>query len=355
MRKKKKVFWVTCLLLILALLGITMLGGCDSNKSATINAQNNAKGKKPVIALSNSYYGNIWRKQMVDSFEKAAKKAKAEGLISDYIILNGDGTVNQQMAQLNDLILKKVDAICINAASPTALNGLIAKAEKAGITVISFDSVVTEPNAYKFNFDFKKQGRDVAQYVVDRLKGHGNVIIVRGVAGSAPDADMYEGNMSVLKKYPGIHVVAVVQGQCTTSITESKISSILPSLPKVDAVLCQGGGDDYGVVQAFKAAKRPMPIITGSGSAEFIRWWIEEYKKNGYETYSENSGPSIGGAVFWVALNILNGMKAPKEMIAPNVVITKDNLMDYADLPPNTIAAPDFSNEWIQKHIFNKK
>ena len=96
-----------------------------------------ASADKPVIALSNSYYGNIWRHQMVEAFEAAAKQAKAAGLISDYIIQNGDGSVSQQNSQLAELILKGVDAIAVDAASETAENGIIQKACHAGIKVIS--------------------------------------------------------------------------------------------------------------------------------------------------------------------------------------------------------------------------
>ena len=35
-----------------------------------------------MIAPANSYYGNTWRHQMVQSFEAAAKRAKAQGLIA---------------------------------------------------------------------------------------------------------------------------------------------------------------------------------------------------------------------------------------------------------------------------------
>jgi ribose transport system substrate-binding protein len=55
-----------------------------------------ASPNKPVIALSNAYCGNAWRHQMAQAFEEAAKRAKADGQIADYIVLNGDGTVSQQ-------------------------------------------------------------------------------------------------------------------------------------------------------------------------------------------------------------------------------------------------------------------
>jgi ribose transport system substrate-binding protein len=50
-----------------------------------------ATPQAPVIALSNAYYGNTWRHQMVEAFEAAAKQAKTEGKIADYIVTNGDG------------------------------------------------------------------------------------------------------------------------------------------------------------------------------------------------------------------------------------------------------------------------
>ena len=56
---------------------------------------------KYVIGLSNSYFGNTWRKQMVETFSNAAEEAKKADYISNYQIQNGDGTVNAQIAQIN--------------------------------------------------------------------------------------------------------------------------------------------------------------------------------------------------------------------------------------------------------------
>ena len=108
-----------------------------------------ASADKPVIALSNAYYGNTWRHQMVDAFESSAKEAKAAGKIADYVVLNGDGSVAQQNSQIAELILKGVDAIAVDAASETAVNGVIEKACKAGIKVVSFDSIASAPCNYQ--------------------------------------------------------------------------------------------------------------------------------------------------------------------------------------------------------------
>src|SRR5699024_7978389 len=110
-----------------------------------------ASSDAPVIALANSYYGNTWRQQMVGAFKAAAEKAKEEGEISDFMVLNGDGSVTQQNSQLAGLILKRVDAIVIDAASKTGNNGMIEKACKAGIVVVSFDSIASAPCNFRLN------------------------------------------------------------------------------------------------------------------------------------------------------------------------------------------------------------
>jgi ribose transport system substrate-binding protein len=252
---------------------------------------------------------------MVEAFEASAKEAKAAGKIADYVILNGDGSVAQQNSQLAELILKGVDAIVVDAASETAVNGTIEKACAAGIKVVTFDSVASAPCNYQLNFDFKGYKQEEAEWVFKELGGKGNVLQVRGVKGSAPDNDMFNAQAVALKKYPDVKVVATVYGQATASVAQSAIANVLPSLPHVDAVLGQGGSDDFGIAQAFDqfggAYKDKPPIIEGGGSTDFIKWWSAK-SASGYTTISMNTTPGIGGAAFWLGLALVKGAEAPE-------------------------------------------
>ena len=318
-----------------------------------------AQEKKPVIALSNAYYGNTWRHQMVESFQQAAEQAKKQGLVADVIVLNGDGSVAQQMAQMSDLILKHVDAIALNAASETALNGIVAKACAAGIKVVAFDSIVSAPCSYKVNFAFDKYPIEVVDYIAGKIGGKGNAIIVRGVKGSAPDFTMHDAYVAGLKKYPDIKVVATVYGEATGAIAQQAISGILPSMPHIDAVFAQGGGDDIGIAQAFEQFggdyATHLPIISGGGGSDFIHWWADQSKRNGYSTISLNTTPGIGGAVFWLSLDILQGATPPNYMIMPVARVTQENLADYATMKPGTIVSPSYTNDWVKQNLITQK
>lgn len=309
----------------------------------------------PVVALSNSFFGNTWRQQMVTAFEQAGEEAKSKGLIGSYIVMNGDGSVVQQQAHMAELILRGVDVITINSASETALNGVIEEACAAGIKVISFDSIASAPCNYQLNFDFKGYKQTQARAALDLAGGKGNAIVVRGVAGSAPDAAMYEAQMEVLKDYPDVKVVAEVYGQATAAVAQSAIANVLPSLPKVDVVLAQGGSDDIGIAQAFLQAggayAEKMPVIEGGGGTDFVKWWAEENKRTGYQTVSMNTTPGIGGAAMWLAVAMLKGAEPPKEMIMPVATVDAANLQDYADLPAGMIISPSYSLEWVQENL----
>ena len=315
-----------------------------------------AKKKGFVVALSNSFYGNSWRKQMVDTMQVAAKEAKEKGWISDFIVANGDGTENTQIAQLNSLILQNVDAILINAASLTGLNGVIAKAHEKGIKVMAFDSIVSSPYAYKIEFDFNAIGSIQAKYIVDRFKGNAKVLVGRGILGSAPETAIYESMMKVLKANPGIQIIGEVDTEADNAKGQSAIANVLPSLSQVDAVVEEGG---YGAVQAFVSAKRPVPVVIGSNRAEFVKWWIEEKAKSGYETISLSTEPSIGAIAFWLTVHILQGDKVP-EMVAqpyqlPMVAVTNATVDQYKDIQPGTVIAQTYTNQWVIDNILNRK
>jgi ribose transport system substrate-binding protein len=164
--------------------------------------------------------------------------------------------------------------------------------------------------------------------------------------------------MKVLQKYPDIKVVATVYGQATGSVAQAAVSNVLPSLPTVDAVLAQGGGDDFGIAQAFEQYGGPyaekMPIIAGGGSSNFIHWWIEQNKKNGYTTISLNTTPGIGGAAFWVALDMLQGEKVPGYMIMPVARVDQSNLAEFADMKPGEIVSPTYSNDWVKQNLLSQ-
>jgi ribose transport system substrate-binding protein len=302
-----------------------------------------------VIALSNSFIGNSWRKKMVGDFTQVAREAMSKGQIKDFVVVNADNTVSQQLAEMDGLILKHVGAIVLDAASPTALNGVIAKAHQVGIPVVSFDGTVTSPDSYNVFYDFVGLGKHIGTYIAQRLKGKGNVLTVRGVAGTIIDTQEYQGWTQALSGYPNIKVVGTVYGNWDDATAQSAVARILPSLPRVDAVIIDGGG--FGVAQAFAAAKRPTPIIYLGNRGSELQWWWKEHQRNGYTTESSSTAPGSSTAAFWVAVNLLKGVTFPHQLQMQFLTITQADLARYKDLPFNDVADTIYTNAWVLAHF----
>jgi ribose transport system substrate-binding protein len=251
--------------------------------------------KKFRIALSNSYIGNKWRIEMENLFKAACKMPPYSQQV-DCSVYNSGNDVSKQSQQISNLISQGVDAIVLNAASPTGLNGIIAQACARKILVVSYDNVVTAPCALKVNTDQYKFGQQLAQYLVDKLHGKGNVIMVTGVAGTHVDEERNRGADAVFKKNPGMKVVGRYTGMWDSATAQRNTASQLPSLPKIDGIWCQGGTD--GVLKAFIAAKRGLPVTAGEAENGFRKFMT------GYLGHKLPAGLSFGQPPFLVLVSL---------------------------------------------------
>jgi ribose transport system substrate-binding protein len=304
---------------------------------------------KKKIALSNNFAGNSWRQAMLKSWDKVTKDAVSKGVVEQApSFTTAENQATEQAAQIQNLILQGFDAIVINAASPTALNGAVKQACDAGIVVVSFDGIVNEPCAYRIAVDFKKLGEMQIDYFVGRgLKG--NLLEVRGLAGVFVDDEIHQGTLDGVKKHPEYKIVGSVHGNWTQTVAQKEVAGILSTLPPITAVATQGG-DGYGTAQAFKAAGRPTPVIFLGNRYDELQWWAEQRKANGYETMSASIAPGSSTFAFWVAQQVLAGAKVPKEMTLPISSVSQKTLDDALK---TTEAGGVVNVEYSQKEVID--
>ena len=278
------------------------------------------------IALSNNYAGNSWRQAMLRSWDKVAKQAVADHIVAAAdAFTTADKEVPTQAAQLQNLILQGYNAIVIDAASPDALNGAVKAACAAGITVVSFDGTVSAPCAYRVGIDYAGSGREEVDYLAKRFPQGGDLLEIRGLAGTSIDNLIHQGIMEGLKAHPNFKIVASVTGNWDEATAQKAVATVLPSLPKITAVVDQGG-DGYGAAQAFMAAGRKVPVIIMGNRQVELAWWKQQHAKTGYETWSASIPPGGVTLAFWVAQQILDGKKVPHEIIFPALSVDQAQL-----------------------------
>lgn len=317
-------------------------------------AQSDTSGKR--IALSNNYAGNSWRQAMLQTYEGTAKQAVADGIVAAAdAYTTSENQATEQAAQIQNMILQGYDAIVLNAASPTALNGAVKEACDAGVTVVSFDGIVTEPCAWRIAVDFAAMGKEEVDYLASRLPDGGKLLEIRGLAGVFVDDEISKGIHDGVSEHKQFEIVGSVHGDWAQDVAQKAVAGILPSLPEVVGVVTQGG-DGYGAAQAFKAAGRPTPLIVLGNRQDELKWWAEQRDANGYETLSLSIAPGVASLAFWVAQQVLAGQEVPKDLTVPFLKITQDTLdASLATTPEGSVANVTYTLEDAQNVISGAK
>lgn len=306
-----------------------------------------------VIGFSNSYNGNTYRQAMEGYLKQTAEELKKSGDVKELIIAESNQNNSTQIQQIQNFILQGVDAIIVDPGSGTALNGAIQEASDAGIPCVIINDGPVSSKAdlcYQINFDTIAQMGFLTDYVCKAIGGRGSIIELRGTAGAEFDNIAHQGVLNVLKNYPDVKVVAEIYTDWTGSKAQSELASVLPTLGKVDGIVTQGG-DSYAAVQAFLSAGLELPVIGGDNRGYFLKWWANEAPK-GYDTVSVSSNPWDGATGLYVAIDILNGLNVPKEMIHPFGVITKDEVQQYANVADEAICAPTYDWDWVRENLY---
>jgi ribose transport system substrate-binding protein len=305
------------------------------------------------IALSNNYAGNSWRQAMLRSWDKVTKPAVEQGIVAAAdAFTTAENQVTEQAAQIQNLVLEGYDAIVLNAASPDALNGAVKEACDAGVIVVSFDGIVTEPCAWRIAVDFHQMGKDEVLYLTEKLPEGGNLLEIRGLAGVFVDDAISGGIHEGVAENPQFAVVGSVHGDWDQAKAQAAVAGILPSLPDDIVAVVTQGGDGYGAAQAFAAAGRDMPVIIMGNRQDELQWWSEQKAASGYETMSVSIAPGVSTLAFWVAQQILDGKEVPKDLTVPFLRIDQDNLEEnLANTEAGGVANVEYTLEDAQAVI----
>jgi len=293
---------------------------------ALLSAPALADTSKMKIAFSNNYAGNSWRQAMLKSYEAVTKKAVADKVVAaSDIFTTADKEVPTQAAQIQNLILQGYNAIVINAGSPDALNGAVKQACDAGIVVVSFDGIVTEPCAYRVVVDFKAMGKEEVEQMAKFQPKGGNLLEIRGLAGTSIDDAIHNGILDGVKAHPEFKIVGSVTGDWDQTTAQKAVATVIPSLPPIVGVVDQGG-DGYGAAQAIAAAGKPRPTIIMGNRQDELQYWKEQKAKDGYQTWSASIAPGVSSLAFWVAQQVLDGRKdIPHDLLVPYLAFDQNN------------------------------
>jgi ribose transport system substrate-binding protein len=216
----------------------------------------------PVIGiLPKTIIGDVFMKNMADA---AVAKGKALGAKVEVLSVSGHEAVEEQVAAVETLISRKVDAIILAAIDSKGLSSVVNQATAAGIPVILVDSAVEGANFVAVvQTDNVAASNLAADYAAALLSGHGKVAQLEGEIASETAQLRKKGFHEGIAKYKNIELVASITGHWTTPGAVDATEAILKGNPDVNLIFASSDLMAVGAASVLEREGRKDVLVVG--------------------------------------------------------------------------------------------
>lgn len=262
---------------------VFMLAACGGGNAGGTDGGAGGEGNKGSVGVSMPTKSS---ERWVNDGANMKKEFEALGYSVD--LQYAEDVIENQVAQIENMITKGVEVLVIAAIDGESLTDVLQKAADQDIKVIAYDRLIknSEHVSYYATFDNFKVGVLQASYLEEKLglkegKGPFNIELF---AGSPDDNNAYfffDGAMSVLKPYIDSGKLVVKSGQTQMeqvatlrwdgATAQARMDNLLSAnyaSDTVHAVLSPYDGISIGIISSLKGvgygtADKPMPVISG--------------------------------------------------------------------------------------------
>lgn len=264
---------------------------------------------------------------------KAAADFEAEDKdVEFFVVASSSGS--KQVGDVEDLMIKGIDALVILPHNPATLQKVIEEAYGDGIYTVVVDRELSHPAQNVFIAgDNAGLGRVGGQWLAKEMSGKGNVVVIEGLQIPI-NKQRVDAFNEVMADYPNIKILDSQPGDWSTQKALSVMENFLQKHPKIDAVWCQDDDMLKGVLKAIEESGRTdiKTVLGGAGSKDILEM-IQHNSKivRATVTYSPSMIASgIALAVHGVKKEKIGHLyHEPSRVILGADLVTKENVADY--------------------------
>jgi ribose transport system substrate-binding protein len=304
----------------------------------SLHSHGAAAAEKFKIFLSMSYIGNDWQAEAANMVKAMAAHKDFKNKVDLEVQVAGPNA-QRQIQQINAMVQAGAKAIVVYPISPTALNAVVHNACAKGVVIIAYDAAITEPCAYNVTINQEEAGRVTAEWLVKKLDGKGNIVVITGVPGTSVDTLRTKAAKEVFAKHPGIKIVAEAVGMWSQAVARTELSKILAthSWDQIDGLWMQVGCYTADSMQ-LEAGKKESELkpCAGEGSnggriqmlpaSTKVEGANGTYRPMGAPRISYASPPYSGALALKLAVEKLEGKNIPKLTTLPLPIVTNDTI-----------------------------
>lgn len=253
-------------------------------------------------------------------------QAKKLGVDIVWLSADGYGNVVRQNAQIDDLVVQRVDAILLAATSYSGTAVAVDRAAAAGVPVFTHVTSSESKRVVSAVLDDDPEiGRKQARFMGQALSGRGRIAMLNGPAGAEWSMRRVEGFKDVLRnEFPGVEIVAEREGIPDRSDAKRLAEDLFVAFSELDGVFTVADGMAMGVVDAAQAAHRVDKLIVTTAS--FSRETVPFLQKKYIDVNVDENPVLLGRIAVNIVVRALNGEIVPSVVLVPNPEITAGNL-----------------------------
>jgi len=303
------------------------------------------------VGFSNGFSGNSWRKMMLKSLELEAADHPE---LKELIVVDGQGDVAKQVADIESLVSQEIDAILCIPNSGSAVVPALKQATEMNIVTVPFNLPVdgTEYTAY-VGVDPARKGQRNAEWLAQAVGSGGKIVALGGLPGNSYTAAGWGAAEPILKA-AGLEVLAFRDAYWEEDRAKVVMSDLIAAYPQIDGIWSDGSQMTTGALKALLAANKPPIPVCGDDYNGLLRLYDENKDQYPAFKFAAISEPDWEVRIaLRTALDILKGSAVPfKQMIEP-LLITNESYADYykPDLPDAVFVDTELTDDML-KEIF---
>lgn len=211
-----------------------------------------------VIGVTLLTRHHVFYKDLEEGLRTEATKDNYE-----LIVASGEFDLGKQLTQIEDFVVRKVDAIVICPVDPKGVGNGIRRANNANIPVFTADIAAIEGDVVThIESDNEEGGKRAGEYFAKILRGKGKIAIIdqRTVASVL---DRTTGFRKALENFPEILIVADVNGDGVRGRSLQAASDVLQAHPDLNGIFGINDDSALGALDAVQQFKRKNISIVG--------------------------------------------------------------------------------------------
>lgn len=317
-------------------LGSVALGGATAGFLGQIDASGRVGVTQAHAASDASARQKMafiqWQPHTVSSaWSKGIEEVLKTQQSIDYKLLDGQNKVEVQVSLMDTLINEGTSVIFLQPIDSVALAPSIAKAKRAGISVITLNIDATEAHAAHVEMSHYFGAMDIAKAFGDKMGGKGEVAILNAPPGIIIRDLRTNGFVDGLKKYhPGIKVVADQVADWSRKKAQDVLTTIMAAKPNLGGVYGVNDSMALGAVDVAKAKGLigKMVIFGNDGEKDALES-IEKGELTGTQytdVYQQGRFAAAAATVLATGLVPATAFKKQGKLLMPYVIATKENV-----------------------------